>query len=909
MQRLSQTLTNAPKNSLFSLGAILLLVAMLAAFLLDTTAVASLAQSSQSPLPQPVTAGLSASEFGLAFINSAESQSSPQRIQRGASTGAQMDRFPLYWDRIETGYGQFDWSAQDAALQANAAQGLDTLAILLGTPGHYWNGVRAAGEVPSLTIGGSFTRQQPGQMQARAQAGCSSSEGPPPPSGLWNPVFSDGSDEPGPGKSINPDNPWARYVSLAVGRYMPGGPAGTNVRHWEIWNEPDLCHFWSGSPQEYARLLKVAYLAAKFTDSNAYIVFGGLAHFANGQWLYDFLDALRADPLADRYNGFFDAAGSHHYSLSYLGYQYTQKVRDAMAARGWGQKPIWITESGVPVCGDYPGPGCPSPWRATPVEQASYIWQNIAYTRLAGGGPIFHFMLHDDCGNVVQVNSPDGFGIVKNESSSYCSPANAEPRLAHSAFVLANRYFPGTELAWADIQDGRARRVAFYHPATQERRLLTWSVKPEAAVARIPATGPSARLIRLDGSESVITPVNGFYEIHLPGATNRNWPNDSGGYDMGIFGEPFLLIERDELPPVAAIDGLPVYSPASIPVRWRVDDWGAGLEQVSVWVQIDDSPWQLWLENVNAHDSAVFAGEPGRRYRFSVQAQDRLGYRLEGWPVLAETTVAEDSQVTGQVIDPAGGGVVGVEVRVGQVTAVTGAGGNFSMRVPIGNWDIFVNGQLIHRGRAFGGADQLSLLFAPGHNPVMNGNFESELAGWQIGGSSPVGVEQQPGTSDNALRLAQTFVPNPGVPGAEGSDGGNSTVVQRVRLPQGRPFLAFAYRVESGESGPGHDKFEVIAAADGQPADYLLVQHQASGWQYRSVDLSRYAGQEITLIFNVYETSPHRRTSALLDVVTISDVSVQDEGSNPPPVPTPAPPAPEPAMPLNQQIFLPAVTR
>lgn len=861
------------------------------------------ANSSKSFQPRSRTP-LSISGFGLAFINSAESPSSEQRIQRGANTGVRMDRFPFYWDRIEKSGGQFDWSAQDKAIRDNQAQGLDTLAILLGTPRQY-----RGGSPFTRAIGGSFTRLKLGHVlpetdcgswetgsecttldrpDYRAQAACDPRHGPPPPSRLWEPVFTDGSDEAASGKSINSNNPWARYVNEAVKRYMPGGSAGTQIRYWEVWNEPDLCHFWSGTPQEFARLLKVAYIVIKFTDANAYVVFGGLAHFANGQWLYDMLNALHADPLAGRYNGFFDAAGSHHYSLSYLGYQYTQKIQKALTARGWGAKPVWITESGVPVCDDYPGPNCPSPWRATPVEQASYIWQNIAYTRLAGGGPIFHFMLHDDCGNVVAVNSPDGFGISKNESSSYCSPSNAEPRLAHSAFVLANRYFTNTDLVWADVSN-RVRRVAFYHPSTKERRLLTWSVTSQAQTGRIPATGTRAHLIRMDGSKRSLTPVNGYYEIDLPGATNRNWPDENNGYNMGIFGEPFLLVEQDTLPPTATMNNLPSYSPASIPVTWQVKDWGAGVRSVSLWVQVNDNPWRIWKENVAARGRAVYQGEAGQHYRFSVQAQDKLGYRMQGRPVLAETTVAVNSVATGTVINPANERVSGAKVRIGAVTTVTDNDGRFSTTVPLGNWNIYINDQLIIRERSFGSSENLLLLFAPSPNSVTNGDFESGLSGWQRSGSSSLRVEQQQGTSDHALRLASKFVANAGVPGAEGSAGGNSTISQRMRVPAGRPFLAFAYRVESGESGPGHDKFEVIAVEDSQPAVYLLTQHSSSNWKYHSLDMSRFAGREITLIFNVYETSPNRRTKVLLDVVTLSHVPLGGGNGQPIATLTPTP--------------------
>ena len=910
-----------------------------------------------TPTATPTGAALGISDLGLAFVNSAETNSGTQRIQRGLDTGVTMDRFPIYWEQIEKRLGEFTWTGQDNAIKANEALGMDTLGILLGTPRHY----RIGGRAVSTSLGGSFAQvpanlappagncnvqeaggecdiigvtnfvlddvqgtsaegsETPYTPQLKAQSGsCQRSDGPPAPFGLWNPIFTNGTDEPTTDTRLSPTNPWARFVGAAVARYMPGGTAGTNIRHWEIWNEPDLCHFWSGSPREYARLLKVAYIVIKWVDPQAFVVFGGLAHFANANWMNQMLDELKGDSLSAKYNGFFDAAGTHHYSLAYVGYQYTNRVRKELDGRGWQDKPIWITESGVPVCNDYPGPSCPSPWRATPDEQASYVWQNIAYTRLAGGGPIFHFMLHDDCGNVVAVDSPDGFGLAKNESSSFCSPSNAETRLAYSAFKLANEHLTNTEVAWGDIDGFLVRRVAFYHPGTQERRLLTWALSSQQVTGNIPATGTSARMIQMDGTETTLTPTDGTYQVTLAGATNTNWPDGSGGYGRGIFGKPVLLIEKDTLAPTASIVNMPTYSPLNFTVTWRVIDWGSGVKSVSIYAKKGDSDWALWKESAAAYDSAIYNGEVGESYSFAIEAEDRLGHKLEGKTVLAETTVAENSVVQGKVINPAGENAVGVEVQIGDNTATTDSNGRFAIDVPIGSWNISVNGQLLIRRREFSTSDNLALLYAPSTNAITNGDFENDFDSWTKSGSSTSAIEGQTGTSDHALRLASGFVPNDGVPGTEGSDGGNSTVSQRITVPTGRPYLAFAYRVETDEPTGGGDGFEVIAIEDGQTPNYMLVQRTGSSWQYRSFNMIQYAGKEITLVFNVYETSPNRRTTALIDLVTLSDVpsqSSQNSGAaaRPRPADSASPvvaPAPtEPAEQSGFRLFLPVVKR
>ena len=90
----------------------------------------------------PYTKTPTISEFGLAFVNSAESHSGTQRIQRGWTRGVTTDRFPIYWEQVEKSIGTYTWTSQDTAIKANESLGMDTLAILLGTPRQYRLGGR-----------------------------------------------------------------------------------------------------------------------------------------------------------------------------------------------------------------------------------------------------------------------------------------------------------------------------------------------------------------------------------------------------------------------------------------------------------------------------------------------------------------------------------------------------------------------------------------------------------------------------------------------------------------------------------------------------------------------------------------------------------------------------------------------
>ncbi|MBN1901039.1 hypothetical protein JW926_06910, partial [Candidatus Sumerlaeota bacterium] len=67
---------------------------------------------------------------------------------------------------------------------------------------------------------------------------------------------------------------YAHYVKTVVERYKPDGvfarkqgwKDGYGISHWEIWNEPAT--FWTGSGEQFGRLMKEAYRAAKSADPN-----------------------------------------------------------------------------------------------------------------------------------------------------------------------------------------------------------------------------------------------------------------------------------------------------------------------------------------------------------------------------------------------------------------------------------------------------------------------------------------------------------------------------------------------------------------------------------------------------------------------------------------------------------------
>jgi len=504
--------------------------------------------------------------FGLSFVTSVETPAGEARFQRALDVGAGIDRWPLYWPNVETSEGRFEWGAVDHAVISDTEHGLQVNAILMLTPGFYATGGSLSVPAPRVGAQARFDRGGWG-----AQGIWSISSAASPPVRLDEPVFTDGTDTPGVGKQINPNNPWARFVYQAVNRYKPGGmlaqqrgwPADRGVRYWEIWNEEDYDFFWSGTPAQYARLLKVAYLAARHADPQARIIFGGLANFQKPNWLKDTLDVINTYPDRDAGNWFFDSVAEHNYAWSWQTWRYLYGAWSTLNTYSITGKTLWVTESGVALCDEYPGPPCiigdsPVPYRANPEEQAAFVIQSAVYATwmnyVIPVDVVIHFLLYDDCSDPVPgTEYGGGFGLMRNPTDAPCfnnSPNPDTPRPSYAAFQSVTQYLRDAVPKWRarpgwiqnDPDHQGQEWISFYRPSTQERVLAMWARGYITETAVITATSTSAQLVWHSGVQTIV-PTNGVYTVTLPAATNINTPTNDGSAPIG--GRSYFLIEPD----------------------------------------------------------------------------------------------------------------------------------------------------------------------------------------------------------------------------------------------------------------------------------------------------------------------------------------------------------------------------
>jgi hypothetical protein len=147
------------------------------------------------------------------------------------------------------------------------------------------------------------------------------------------------------------DGPYASYLRLLIGRYGPHGTFWSShrkipkipIRMWQIWNEPNVGHFWPILPSYvpgYVRLLKAAHRAIKRADPKAKVVLAGMPDYV---W-EEMRKLYKAG--AKRY---FDVVAIHPYTKDPQGViTIVQVVRQVMDRYGDSRKPIMLTELGWP---------------------------------------------------------------------------------------------------------------------------------------------------------------------------------------------------------------------------------------------------------------------------------------------------------------------------------------------------------------------------------------------------------------------------------------------------------------------------------------------------------------------------------------------------------------------------------
>lgn len=261
---------------------------------------------------------------------------------------------------------------------------------------------------------------------------------------------------------------WARAV---VHRYK------TRVKHWEIWNEPNI-FFWSGPKELYPRLLARAYETIKEEDPEA-VVLGCSTSGVDEGFIRSVMDA----------GGPFDVLTIHPYRGTLDDQDY---IRELAAVKELvGGRPVWITEMGFPsqlLTGYSERQQAALVARVYLASLASGAIENVSWYDFRNDGvdPYYHEM---------------NFGVVRSDF---------RPKPAYRALATIATTLKGKQrLAFMDMGDaayacrfgdGLTDTIACCAPASG--RVLTFET--DAAVHVVNAFGELIEPVKDEGRRSVL---------------------------------------------------------------------------------------------------------------------------------------------------------------------------------------------------------------------------------------------------------------------------------------------------------------------------------------------------------------------------------------------------------------------
>ena len=341
----------------------------------------------------------------------------------------------------------------------------------------------------------------------------------------------------------NPQNYWAEFVFRIVSQYR-----GV-IRHWILWNEPDVwdaSHFgytWDGTLEEFAQLTRVGYLAAKRADPDCVVHLAGLTYwwdveYGRRPFFERLLEEMAKDPNAGAHGFYFDVVSLHIYFKPRTIPDIVEKTRAAMR-RYRLDKPIWVDETNAPPFDDPQHPIAYPRFRVTQAEQRAFVVQAFALALASGVERVAVYKMSDRP-SIEPWEEP--FGMVRVDGTR---------RLAYDALRAAIRFMTGARSArWED--KGTFAMVSLDQGERTTRIVWNWTAEP--AVAVVPAAAPMGIQFSLDGEERPSAATGGFRRLALP-------PAVCGQPRCDIGGEPVILVEDA---PVAMVGRL---IPTATPTR------------------------------------------------------------------------------------------------------------------------------------------------------------------------------------------------------------------------------------------------------------------------------------------------------------------------------------------------------
>lgn len=286
------------------------------------------------------------------------------------------------------------------------------------------------------------------------------------------------------------------YVYRMVNRLVKD--LGKQVRYFEVWNEPNI-GFFNGRPEDYAAILKAAYLGAKDADPLFGILIGSAAGTPG-----EFYERVYENDVG----GYFDICNQHWYGSPEELFNFIpNEVLSQLRRFGLDKKPIWITEMGMRA---YPSEN--GDFKPVERQQASYLVRAYASAFANGISRFFYFYLCEFLEGSVSL-----WGIVRSDLTpkpTYIALANLIRQLGEAKCI-----------GWKKVDD--VYLVAFKRK-NGENLLIIWGKEGEklTLTAKGPVVDIMGRITQKGEARSHMLQLNiSSMPIYVRGLSERDIQN------------------------------------------------------------------------------------------------------------------------------------------------------------------------------------------------------------------------------------------------------------------------------------------------------------------------------------------------------------------------------------------------
>lgn len=327
------------------------------------------------------------------------------------------------------------------------------------------------------------------------------------------------------------NNYWANFVRQTAFYYAPRG-----VHRFIVWNEPDISadtygHEFAGGVEDYARLLKTAYLAAKQGNPSAQIHVAGTTYWHDvnvGRTLYleRLLETLSQDAEAIEHDYYFDAVSLHIYFRTDSIVDIVEATRAVLREYGLEDKPIWINEFNAPPTQDPLWLVDRPTYPYTLEQQAAFIVQASALSLALEVERIAVYKLFDQD---LQPNQ-EAFGLLRPDQT---------PRPAFDAYQAVIQHF--SEVQTATLYQTDALDAVMMQHENGMYTLVAWSrVDRPVELLLEPVSEAVVQQVGLDGTlERIPLEAKGLQWILMPALCNGH----DSSVPCPVGGVPLILTQ------------------------------------------------------------------------------------------------------------------------------------------------------------------------------------------------------------------------------------------------------------------------------------------------------------------------------------------------------------------------------